>query len=355
LKIASIFVCHIEIFSYLCSRNIIMKKINNTFGLEVVAEEYISLRSIEEAQRVLPTLKGKRYFIVGGGSNLLFTKRVYDGTIIHLDILDDIEVLENLDNEVLVKVPGSMVWDDFVKWCCEKGYWGVENLSYIPGEVGASAVQNIGAYGVEVKDVINRVFTIEVETGKLREFSVEECKYGYRESIFKSELWQKYLVYAVEFRLSRVANPKLDYKPLNSIFTERPEGPENPDIREIREAIIKIRKEKLPEVGEIGSAGSFFKNPVVSADIYEKLKGEYPGIPHFDAPNGVKIPAAWLIDNAGLKGYKHGGAMVYEKQPLVIVNPGGATSDDVVAVAQHVIETVYNKYGVRLSPEVNYI
>lgn len=333
-----------------------MYKINNTFGLDVYAVEYISLHSIDEAQRVLPGLKDKDFFIVGGGSNLLFTSD-YKGYIVHSEITFPIEEREKpfSGNErhedfVYVKAPGSMVWDDFVKWCCEKGYWGVENLSYIPGEVGASAVQNIGAYGVEVKDVITKVYTVEVETGKLREFTNTECKYGYRESIFKSELWQKYLVYAVEFKLSKKPQPKLDYKPLNILFKI-----ENPDITEIRQAIINIRKEKLPEVGVIGSAGSFFKNPVVAPEVYEKLKALYPTIPHFDAPNGVKIPAAWLIDNAGLKGHRIGGAMVYEKQPLVIVNPGRATAQDVVDLAQYVIDTVFDKYGVRLNPEVNYV
>ena len=336
-----------------------MYKINNTFGLDVSAEEYLSLRSIEEAQRLLPTLKDKKYFIVGGGSNLLFTGD-YEGVIVHSEIEFQEEPLSETEGHggtlsteghegfVFVKVPGSMVWDDFVKWCCEKGYWGVENLSYIPGEVGASAIQNIGAYGVEVKDVITHVFTIEVETGKLRTFDVSECKYGYRESIFKTKLWQKYLVYAVEFKLSRKPQPKLDYKPLNTMT-----GLDC--LNKIREAIINIRREKLPDVGVIGSAGSFFKNPVVAPEIYEKLKALYPTIPHFDAPNGIKIPAAWLIDNAGLKGYNLGGAQVYEKQPLVIVNPGGATAKDVVDLAQYVINTVFEKYGVRLSPEVNYI
>lgn len=345
-----------------------MYKINNTFGLDVSAEEYLSLHSIEEAQRLLPTLKDKKYFIVGGGSNLLFTGD-YEGVIVHSEIEFQEEPLSETEGHggsflveghrgslsteghgdfVFVKVPGSMVWDDFVKWCCEKGYWGVENLSYIPGEVGASAIQNIGAYGVEVKDVITHVFTIEVETGKLRTFDVSECKYGYRESIFKTELWQKYLVYAVEFKLSKKPQPKLDYKPLNTMT-----GLDC--LNKIREAIINIRREKLPDVGVIGSAGSFFKNPVVAPEVYEKLKALYPTIPHFDAPNGIKIPAAWLIDNAGLKGYKLGRAQVYEKQPLVIVNPGGATAKDVVDLAQYVINTVFEKYGVRLSPEVNYI
>lgn len=331
-----------------------MHKINNTFGLDVYAAEYISLHSIEEAQKVLPTLKDKKYFIVGGGSNLLFTND-YEGVIVHSEIavqekpFSETEGHEGLDEGfVFVKVPGSMVWDDFVKWCCEKGYWGVENLSYIPGEVGASAIQNIGAYGVEVKDVISRIYTVEVETGALREFTNDECRYGYRDSVFKNELWQKYLIYAVEFKLSREPQPKLEYKPLNTMT-----GLDS--LNEIREAIINIRKEKLPEVGVIGSAGSFFKNPVVAPEVYEKLKALYPTIPHFDAPNGVKIPAAWLIDNAGLKGYKLGGAQVYEKQPLVIVNPGEATAKDVVELAQYVIDSVSGKYGVTLSPEVNYI
>ena len=327
-----------------------MHKINNTFGLDVYAAEYISLHSIEEAQKVLPTLKDKKYFIVGGGSNLLFTND-YEGVIVHSEIAVQEKPLsktEGYGDFVYVKVPGSMVWDDFVKWCCEKGYWGVENLSYIPGEVGASAIQNIGAYGVEVKDVISRIYTVEVETGALREFTNDECRYGYRDSVFKNELWQKYLVYAVEFKLSREPQPKLEYKPLNTMT-----GLDS--LNEIREAIINIRKEKLPEVGVIGSAGSFFKNPVVAPEVYEKLKALYPTIPHFDAPNGVKIPAAWLIDNAGLKGYKLGGAQVYEKQPLVIVNPGEATAKDVVELAQYVIDSVSGKYGVTLSPEVNYI
>lgn len=336
-----------------------MYAIDNTFGLKVYAQEMIALHSVDEAQTLLPKLKGKKYFIVGGGSNLLFTSEVYDGVIVHLDGPDNIDNIENIDilegpnNEVTVRAPGYIVWDDFVAWCCNKGYWGAENLSYIPGEVGASAVQNIGAYGVEVKDIISRIFAVEVETGALREFTNAECKYGYRESIFKTELWQQYLVYAVEFRLSRVATPRLEYKPLNTMFNA--EAQKCVSLHEIRQAIISIRKEKLPEVGVIGSAGSFFKNPIVSIEEYKRLKSLYPTIPHFDAPNGVKIPAAWLIDNAGLKGHKHGKAMVFEKQPLVLVNPGGATAQDVVGLAQHVIDIVFDKYGVRLFPEVNYV
>ena len=229
------------------------------------------------------------------------------------------------------------------------GLSGMENLSYIPGEVGASAVQNVGAYGVEAKDVIVSVRAISVADGTERIFSNAECEYGYRDSIFKNRLRGQYIITHVVYRLNKHLRPQLDYGNLRS------EVGNNPSVMDIRNAVIRIRQQKLPEVSELGSAGSFFKNPIVSRDVYETIAAQYERVPHFDQDGGVKIPAAWLIEQCGWKGKTLGGAQCYPKQPLVLVNANNATPDDIITLAQNICASVKDKFNITINPEVNYI
>jgi len=244
------------------------------------------------------------------------------------------------------------VWDDFCAEMARRNFYGSENLSYIPGEVGASAVQNIGAYGVEVESIIRQVETIEVATGKRRVFQTAECEYGYRDSIFKNRLQGQYIVTAVTFALSVLPVVHLDYGQLQELQSRDAV----PSAQTIRDAVIAIRRSKLPEPHELGSAGSFFKNPVVPVEVFEKLSSAYTDVPHYVASDElIKIPAAWLIEQCGWKGRRHGGAAVYEKQPLILVNQDNATPADIVELADLIKQSVLDRFGIPLQPEVNYI
>lgn len=324
------------------------KQIPNTFGLEASARSFLEFATEAELHEILTHRDtAEPLFVVGGGSNLLFTKD-FAGTVLHSRILG-IEILD-CGTEALVRVGSGEVWDDFCRRMVESGLSGAENMSYIPGEVGASAVQNVGAYGSEAKDIIHTVETIEIATGRARKFTNSECRFGYRDSVFKQELRGQYVVTHVTFRLMKGSHPDLKYRQLKEHFAGR-----RPTIAEVREAVIDIRRQKLPEPAELGSAGSFFKNPVVDEAVYQRLQADYPTLTGYPTEHGVKLSAAWLIDHAGLKGYRHQQAAVYDRQPLVIVNLGGATAEQIIHVADHVIETVNQRFGIRLSPEVNYI
>jgi UDP-N-acetylmuramate dehydrogenase len=296
---------------------------------------------------------------IGGGSNLLFTDD-FKGTVLHSKI-NFIEILED-GSDVLVSVGSGVVFDDFCAWAAKEGLWGVENLSYIPGEVGASAVQNIGAYGVEVKDVIRTVYCYDTVEEEFVKFDVEECEYGYRDSVFKDpEVKGRYVVTHVVFALSRTPQPRLDYGHLrDAVMTAGSEL--TPAL--IRRVIIKIRKEKLPEPSVMGSAGSFFKNPVITAEHFARMEaaakaelGSDYKVPHYDLPDGtVKVPAAWLIEQCGWKGRRSGGAAVYDKQPLVIVNyTGDAYPEEIVGLERRIIASVKAKFDIDLHPEVEHV
>ena len=291
----------------------------------------------------------KPVLMIGGGSNLLFMGD-FNGTVIHSTI-STIEVLGHTGDNVHVKVGAGVVWDDFVAWCAVNGLWGVENLSAIPGEVGASAVQNIGAYGVEAKDVIDTVQTICLEDGSERDFSNAECKYAYRQSIFKNELKGQYAVAYVIFKLSRKPQPKLGYGALGQ-EVERLGGP---TLNNIRQAVISIRDSKLPDPKILGNAGSFFMNPVVTEQEFNIIRNNHPDVPSYPAPGGIKVPAGWLIEKCGWKGRSLGPAAVYDKQALVLVNKGGATGADIKRLADTIIGDVKKKFGITLCTEVNYI
>ena len=325
---------------------------HNTFGLEVKAKQFISYQTIDELIEVLASLsdKGEQILHIGGGSNLLFTKD-FEGTILHSDI-KFIEEVSRDDQHIFFRVGSGVVWDDFCTQMARENYYGAENLSYIPGEVGASAIQNIGAYGVEVASIIHEVETIEVATGQPRVFQVQECEYGYRDSIFKNRLKGEYIVTAVVFKLSLIPVVRLDYGPLRE-FNSRSE---NLTAQAIRDAVIDIRRSKLPEPKEMGSAGSFFKNPVIPVEAYQAIAATYTDVPHYViSDDEIKVPAAWLIEQCGWKGKRHGGAGVYEKQPLILVNLGHATANDIMELASLIQQSVFKKFHIQLEPEVNYI
>ena len=322
-------------------------RIYNTFGLEAVAEHYCEYCSAEELMLDLASAP-KPWLHVGGGSNLLFATPRFEGTVFH-NACNAIEVLSQDNESVEVRAGGGVLWDFFVQWCVSRGWYGAENLSLIPGEVGASAVQNIGAYGAEVKDIIERVETLDTETLSERVFGRDECGYGYRKSFFKSEEGRRYFVLSVVFRLGLKPHFNLGYGPLKEI------QPSELSLAAVREKVIATREAKLPDPEKIGSAGSFFMNPVVPAEKALALKANYPDMPQYPAEGGVKLSAGWMIDRCGLKGYRRGNAGVYEKQALVLVNLGGATADEIMALADEVIEKVRGVFGVELHPEAQII
>ena len=321
----------------------------HTFGMEVATRYFAEYDSVEDLRSLLisPIIKDNIYLQIGGGSNLLFTKD-YPGVILHSKIASIIATEQ--EDYVIVKVGAGVEWDKFVAYAVSNNWYGAENLSYIPGEVGASAVQNVGAYGVEAKDIIERVYAVDVETGAERVFAKDECQYGYRSSIFKNQLKGQYIITYVEYKLSKTPCYKLEYGNLKSIDRE------NITLQKVRDSIIDIRKQKLPEPKEIGSAGSFFINPVIDNSLFEKLQELYPGIVSYPQSNNkVKLSAAWLIDNAGWHGKRVGGAAVYHKQCLVLINENNATPTDVMELASQIKKSIYDKYGVEITPEVNYI
>jgi UDP-N-acetylmuramate dehydrogenase len=332
-------------------KTISLKKYN-TFGLDYNADCFISVTSENEAISFLKKreLLREPILILGGGSNLLFT-RDFHSTIIHPEI-KGIKVVEKTPDYVIVSSGAGVIWDDLVKWTAAKGYGGLENLSLIPGMVGATPVQNIGAYGAEVKETIEKVRAISLKDGSIREFNNEECLFGYRNSIFKVELKGKYLITNVSFRLKTDPSLNTDYGSLKE-ETEKL-GPVS--LNTVRQAVINIRTTKLPDPVKIGNAGSFFKNPVVSRSIADALRQNWPKVPYYADPSGdTKIAAGWLIDQCGWKGKRRGDAGVHEKQALVLVNWGKTTGEDILALSEEIKKSVSEKFGIDLEREVEVI
>ena len=376
----------------------------NTFGMKVKARCFMEYDSVADLVDIEFEELARPVLHIGGGSNLLFTDD-FKGTVLHskinfIEILDECQCIpeapshsvgpspypgvgkcllhtngtssddvdstdagtKDASDSVMVSVGAGVVFDDFCDWAAKEGLWGVENLSHIPGEVGASAVQNIGAYGVEVKDVIRKVYCYDTQEEEFVHFDVEECGYGYRDSIFKDpEIKGRYIVTHVVFALSREPMPKLDYGHLKDAV-DAAGSDLTPSL--IRKVIIRIRKEKLPEPSAVGSAGSFFKNPVISAEHFARIeaaaKAEFGPdykVPHYDLPDDmIKVPAAWMIEQCGWKGRRSGGAAVWEKQPLVIVNyTGEAYPEEITGLEKRIIASVKAKFGVDLHPEVEHI
>ncbi len=329
---------------------------HNTFGIDAQCRRFCEYTSIDELRLFIDELHShpnEPFLHIGGGSNLLFTQD-FDGTILH-SAIKGIETTENADGTVTVRAGAGEDWDEFVAHCVANGLYGLENLSLIPGEVGASAVQNIGAYGTEVADCIELVEAVSLNDGTMRTFINKECQYDYRNSIFKTALRGGYAITYVSYRLSRTFKADVSYGGLAREIAARGLSPENLTAQALRDLIIDIRRNKLPDPKDIGSAGSFFINPVVNEEKFAELAALYPNIPHYPAPNGVKVPAGWLIEQCGWKGKRLGRAGVYEKQALVLINCGGATGSDIVALSDAIRADVRHTFGIEIVPEVNFI
>jgi UDP-N-acetylmuramate dehydrogenase len=326
-------------------------KHHNTFHIPAKTRWFVEYENEEELNRILRD----EYFQecislhIGEGSNLLFVND-FNGIIIH-SAIKGVSLTEETSESVLLRTGAAERWDDVVAYAVSKGWGGVENLSHIPGETGAAAVQNIGAYGAEIKDVVETVEAYNQLTFEKRIFTNEECQYRYRHSFFKENDHDPYIVTCVNLRLRKIPAYRLDYGNLRNILKDR-----EVSLQSVRDAVINVRREKLPEPEELGNAGSFFMNPVISGAQYEALKAEFPEMPSYPFPdNRIKVPAGWLIEKCGFKGKKQGNVGVYEKQALVIVNHGGATGNEIAAFAEIIGRAVNEMFGIMLVPEVRYI
>lgn len=332
------------------SENISLKKYN-TFGIEVNAKRFIAVTSFYELQEVLKTEKD--VFLLSGGSNMLLTKDI-DQLVIHINI-KGISIDSEDENHVYLTVNAGEDWHEFVIWCISQDYGGIENLSLIPGNVGTCPIQNIGAYGVEVKDVITKVQALEIDTSKKLEFSNSACQFGYRNSIFKNELKGKVVLTSVSFKLTKNAHQlNTSY---GAIETElQDQNITVPTLEDVSNAVIKIRQSKLPDPKQIGNSGSFFKNPVISSEHFNKLQKKYSKIPSYKVSDDeIKVPAGWLIETAGFKGKRFGDFGVHEKQALVLVNYGNASGKDIFELAQNIQEVILKTFDITLEIEVNVI
>lgn len=326
----------------------------NTFGIDAKAKYFIEFKSVEELQEILNDARFKREekLVLGGGSNLLFTKD-FDGLVLQNKI-KEIKIVQENDDFVSVKSGAGEVWHELVLFCIEKNFGGIENLSLIPGTVGASPMQNIGAYGVEVKDSFESLEAVNQEDGSQRTFYKEDCQFGYRESVFKKSLKGKYIITSVTFRLSKNPIFNTSYGAIHTTLEEM--GVKNPSIKSISDAVCQIRRSKLPDPAVIGNAGSFFKNPEIPESQYEKLKQQFPEIPSYKTiPGMVKVPAGWLNEQCGWKGKIVGHTGVHKNQALVLVNHGGAKGAEVKKLSEDIRASVKEKFGIELETEVNII
>ena len=320
----------------------------NSFGVDQRAARLVEFETAEDLRTFFAAGIPGRWTVLAGGNNILFTED-YDGVLL-TPAARQIALVSDDGDEVRLRVDAGVEWDDLVEWAVQRGLWGIENLSLIPGKAGAAPVQNIGAYGCEAKDAIRRVEMYCVETGTVLTLDAAHCGFGYRESVFKHDLKGRVIITAVEIALSHTPRPRLGYGDVEREVEARGGA----TLRNIREAICSIRRAKLPDPAVLGNAGSFFKNPVVEASVAENLLKAYPDMPHYPAPEGrEKLAAGWLIDRAGMKGHRAGNVGVHERQALVIVNHGGATGGEVIAFARTVQAKVREKFGIEIDTEVN--
>ena len=325
---------------------------HNTFHLNVKTRWFMEYNNEEELVRILKDeyVSSFEKVHIGSGSNLLFLHD-YRGVVMH-SAIKGMAIVEEDDENVSIRVGAGELWDDLVAFAVKNGWGGIENLSLIPGEVGAAAIQNIGAYGAEFKDVVQAVETVEIETASKRIFPIEDCKYGYRSSVFKNELNDKYIVTNVIVRLNKHPRISIEYADLKAELAACNEI----NLAAVRKAVIDVRTRKLPDPETMGNAGSFFMNPTISERHYNLLKEQYPSMPSYPLSDGrVKVPAAWLIEQCGFKGKAFGQAGVYEHQALVLVNLGGAEGTEIALLAETIRETVSQRFGIQIEPEVKYI
>ena len=334
------------------SENISLKQFN-TFGVEVKSRWFTEINSEQDLADLFsdPTWAAKNRLVLGGGSNMLFTQD-FDGLVIKMNIKGITE--QRQGESIFVTGGGGEVWNDLVNYCVDRGFAGMENLSLIPGSVGASPIQNIGAYGVELKDVFYSCTAYIIDSGKIETFTNEQCRFGYRDSIFKNELKGKAIITSVTYKLSFTSSLNVSYGAISTELQNR--GINEPTIKDISKVVSDIRVSKLPDPSTIGNAGSFFKNPVVSLDTFKKIQSSFPDTVHYCLPNStIKLAAGWLIEQCNWKGKKIGDAGTWKNQALVLVNYGNATGTDIYGVSSSIIEDVKSKFGVVLEREVNII
>ena len=331
----------------------------NTFGVSARAKFFIELNNEFDLKELFlsPIFKNNEKLFLGGGSNILFTKD-FDGIII-LNKIRGIEILKEDNTSVLIRAMGGEVWNDLVNFAVDNEYWGIENLALVPGTVGAAPMQNIGAYGVELKDTLENVEAFDITTGDKKVFTKEECEFGYRDSVFKNKLKGRYFIFSITLKLSKIPKRNVTYKVLQdyleNLSAQAGNKIETKSLKDISDAVANIRRSKLPDPKIIGNAGSFFKNVFTTKEKVQSLLEEFTDLPYFEEDNLVKIPAGWLIEQCGWKGKSVGNVGVHDKQALVLVNHGGASGEEIKNLAEQIIKSVYEKFGLKLIPEVNLI
>lgn len=328
-------------------------KNHNTFGIEAKAKQFVAVHSVDELKSVLENHKSDKKFILGGGSNMLLTKDI-DALVIHVDLKGK-KIIKQDENFVWVESMAGENWHEFVLWTIGQDFGGLENMSLIPGNVGTTPVQNIGAYGTEIKDTFVSCQAIQIDNQQLKTFTKDECNFGYRESIFKQDAKDKFIITSVVYKLTK-RNHKINTSYGDITKELQNKNIESPTLIDVSNAVIAIRRSKLPDPKELGNSGSFFKNPVISKEEFLKVQAKFPEIKFYEvSPTEVKVPAGWLIENAGLKGYRKDDAGVHKNQALVIVNYGNATGKELVDLSKFVQKTVFDKYGIAIEAEVNVI
>lgn len=323
----------------------------NTFGIDAKAKEFVAVNSISTLIEAIASTKD--FFILGGGSNMLLTQDIQK-LVVHVN-LKGIELIDENEDFVIVRAQAGENWHEFVLWCIDQNFGGIENLSLIPGNVGTTVIQNIGAYGVEIKDTMFSCEALNRSTLEIETFTNAQCQFDYRESVFKNELKEQYIITAVSFKLSKKNHAvSTNYGAIEAELLEK--NIQNPTLKEVSNTVIAIRQSKLPDPKELGNSGSFFKNPIISKTDYEKAKAVHPEMPHYVvSENSVKVPAGWLIEQAGFKGKRFGDAGVHKNQALVLVNYGTATGAEIVALSKNIQQTILDQFGIAIEAEVNII
>ncbi|WP_395077871.1 UDP-N-acetylmuramate dehydrogenase [Flavobacterium sp.] len=325
----------------------------NTFGIEAFAKKFVAVHSVDDLKKVLEENKSEKKFILGGGSNMLLTKDI-DALVIHIDLKGK-KIIKEDENFVWVESQAGENWHELVLFTINQNFGGLENMSLIPGNVGTTPVQNIGAYGTEIKDTFVSCEAINIDTQEVKTFSKEECNFGYRESIFKHEVKDQFIITSVVFKLTK-RNHKINISYGDITAELEKQNIKNPTLKEVSNAVIAIRQSKLPDPKELGNSGSFFKNPIISRNLFNKVKLKFPEIKHYDVSESeVKVPAGWLIEQAGFKGKRFGDAGIHKNQALVLVNYGNATGQEILNVSKEIQKTIFEKYGIHIEAEVNII
>ena len=325
----------------------------NTFGIEAKAKQFVAVHSVAELKTILEENKNQKKFILGGGSNMLLTKDI-DALVIHIDLKGKKIIQEN-DDFVWVESQAGEIWHDFVLWTIDNNFGGLENMSLIPGNVGTTPVQNIGAYGTEIKDTFVSCETMNITTQEIKTFTNAECNFGYRESIFKHEVKDQYIITSVIYKLTK-RNHKINTSYGDILAELAKNNITAPTLKDVSNAVITIRQSKLPDPKELGNSGSFFKNPILLKSDFEKIHQKFPEMKYYEvSETEVKVPAGWLIEQAGFKGKRFGDAGVHKNQALVLVNYGNATGQEILAVSKDVQDTVFKTFGIHIEAEVNVI